>query len=97
MSAFQIPLIARPSQTVTVQLGTLNSRIKVYQKRTGLYLDLHVNNRAVVLGVLCRDRVYLLRGIDPTFQGDLCFVDTQGLDDPVYSGLADRFQLLWNL
>lgn len=97
MSAVQIPLLARPAQTVTVQLGNLNCRITVYQKRTGLYLDLFVNDRGILLGALCRDRVFLLRGIDPAFVGDIFFADTQGLEDPDWTGLAGRFQLLWSM
>lgn len=97
MSTFQIPLVARPAQIETVQLGNQNCRVEVYQKRTGLYLDLYLNDAPILLGALCRDRVFLLRGISSKFSGDLCFVDTQGLDDPAYSGLADRFQLLWIL
>ena len=91
----RIPLVAVPSQVLAVQLGNQSCRIGVFQKSTGLFLNLAVNGRAIASGALCRDRVWLIRDAYLGFTGDLCFADTRGRDDPVYDGLADRFQLLW--
>ena len=90
-----VPLVAVPSQTVSVQLGDQGCRINVYQKRTGLYLDLYADGAAIGTGILCLDRVWLIRDAYLGFTGDLAFVDTQGTSDPDYTGLADRFTLLW--
>ena len=95
MTAYRIPLAAKPSQVTTVQLGSQNCRIKVYQKRTGLFVDIDINNTPIIRGVLCRDRVWLVRRANPIFAGDMAFIDTQGTSDPEYSGLADRFRLVW--
>lgn len=96
MTAFaQIPLQAVPSQILAVQLGQQACLISVYQKRTGLFLDLTINNAPVITGVLCRDRVWIVRNAYLGFVGDLTFADTQGVSDPDYTGLAGRFQLLW--
>lgn len=91
----RIPLVAVPSQTFTTQLGQQSCRISVFQKSTGLYLDLVVGNKPIALGVLCRDRVWVVRDAYLGFTGDLCFIDTRGTDDPDYTGLADRFELVW--
>ncbi|SPB14885.1 hypothetical protein NOV72_02116 [Caballeronia novacaledonica] len=61
--------------------------LAVYQKRTGLYLDLYVAGKLVMAGVLCRNHVYLVHETYLAFTGDLAFVDTAGSDDPQYSGL----------
>ncbi|WP_311271088.1 phage baseplate plug protein [Sphingobium sp. WCS2017Hpa-17] len=92
-----IPLAALASQIVAISLANQAARVQVYQKRTGLYLDLYLNDEPVVTGVLCRDRVWLIRDAYRGFSGDLCFVDTQGLSDPDYTGLGSRFVLVWGL
>lgn len=95
MSALQIPLSAVPSQELSVRLGQQSCRLRVYQKRTGLYLDLLIDDVLVAAGILCRDRVWMIRTVASGFSGDLAFIDTQGAEDPDYSGLASRFQLVW--
>lgn len=92
-----IPLTALPSQIVAISLANQAARVQAYQKRTGLYLDLFLNDEPVVTGVLCRDRVWLIRDAYRGFTGDLCFVDTQGLNDPEYAGLGSRYVLVWGV
>lgn len=95
ISVVQILLSSLPAQSLYVQLGNQTCRLKVYQKMTGLYLDLDVDNVRVVSGALCRDRVWIVRDGYLGFTGDLAFVDGQGTSDPDYTGLADRYALLW--
>lgn len=90
-----IPLAAVPSQTLSVLLASQNCQIKVYQKTTGVYIDLYVNNVPVVTGVICRNAVQVVRQAYLGFGGDLAFLDTQGSDDPTYTGLGARFQLVY--
>lgn len=92
-----IPLAATPAQSLTVQLAGQNCKINVYEKTTGVYLDLLVNNAPVVTCVLCLDRVRMIRETYMGFVGDLTFVDTQGTSDPTNSGFgnAPRFLLVY--
>lgn len=90
-----IPLQAVPSQTLSVMLGGQNCQIEVYQKTTGVYLDLYINNAPIITTVLCRDRVRLIRQPYFGFIGDLTFADTQGANDPDYTGLGGRFELVY--
>lgn len=90
-----IPLQAVPSQTLDTQLANQNCTINVYQKTSGLFLDLYINNVTVRTATICRDRVKLIRDEYLGFAGDLAFVDTQGLDDPDYTGLGGRFVLMY--
>lgn len=91
----QIPLRAMPAQTCSVLLGGQNCQISVYQKSTGLFLDLMVNHQPLAMAILCHDRVRLIREAYSGFAGDLAFVDAQGREDPFYTGLGGRFQLMY--
>jgi hypothetical protein len=88
-----IPLKATPSQTLSVTLGGQLCKIAVYQKSTGLFMDLSVNGVALFTAQICRDRVAMLRKPYLQFTGELFFKDTQGASDPVFSGLGSRFIL----
>ena len=88
-----IPLAAVASQRLSVNLAQQNCGLNVYQKSTGLFLDLYVAGNLVISGVLCRDRVYLAREAYLGFTGDLAFIDSEGRDDPQYTGLGTRWQL----
>ena len=90
-----IPLQAVASQTLSVVLAGQNCTINVYQKSTGLFLDLYIDDAPIVTTVLCHDRVRLVRSVYLGFVGDLCFYDTQGSSDPYYTGLGGRYQLMY--
>ena len=90
-----IPLKAIPSQQFAITLGGQDYTINVYQKNTGLFLDLYVGNSSIILSQICLDRVKLVRYAYLGFIGDLSFMDTQGVDDPYYTGIGDRYQLMY--
>lgn len=89
----EIPLQAVPSQRLSVVLAAQNCQIAVYQKSTGMYLDLAINDMSIVSTRLCRDRVRLVRQEYLGFVGDLVLMDTQGREDPRYEGLGVRWRL----
>lgn len=95
-----VPLAPIPSNQVNITLDGQPCQINVYQKYTGLYLDLFLNGVAISTTVRClnqstliADRQYL------GFVGDLMFWDTQGDTDPAYTGLGPegtgRYQLIY--
>jgi hypothetical protein len=88
-----VPLQAVPSQTLSVILASQNCRINVYQKSTGLFLDLFVNDVALMTTVLCRGRLSMTSKASMGFVGDLFFKDLLGAADPDYTGLGTRFLL----
>ena len=88
-----VPTLAVPSQTITVTLGNQPCSIAVYQKSTGLFLDLAVNSVPIISGVLCLHTVLIVRDAYFGFTGDLAFLDQQGADDPHYTGLGSRWVL----
>lgn len=90
-----IPLIAEPSQKLSVLLDGQNCQISIDQKGDFMYLSLAVNNGSVINSVICRDRIKMVPYAYLPFVGNLAFIDTQGTDDPNYSGLGDRFKLVY--
>lgn len=90
-----IPTTAVPAQTFGVSLGGQDCRLTVYQKSTGLFLDLTVSGAVIMTGVICRDRTRLVRQPYLGFIGDLAFFDTLGKTDPVSTGLGAQYQLIY--
>ncbi len=90
-----IPVQAVKSQTLQVILAGQKCSINLYQKYTGLYLDLYVNFQPVICGVICQNLNPIVRSVYLGFTGDLAFIDSQGADDPDYAGLGTRYYLAY--
>lgn len=90
-----IPLASVANQTIAVPVAAQNCRVSVYQKTTGLYMDVLVDDQPIILGVICQDRNRIVRDVYLGFIGDFVFYDTQGNKDPVYTGLGARYRLLY--
>jgi len=86
-----IPTAAVASQTFNVVLGAQSCTINLYQKSGLMFCDLLVSAETVMSGVICRDRVRLVRQKYLGFTGDLVFIDQQGASDPIYTGLGTQF------
>lgn len=82
-----------PSQSFDIQLGGQNCTINLYQKTTGMFLDLFVDGKVIIQTRIVRDRVKLVRLDYLGFIGDLAMMDNQGTSDPSYDGLGSRFVL----
>lgn len=94
--AFQvIPITAVPSQNFTILLGTQNCALNIYQLSTGLYCDIVVDQNTIVTAMICLNLVGLVREAYLGFSGQLFFYDTEGTDNPYYTGLGSRFQLVY--
>lgn len=90
-----ITLQPTPAQAFTVNLDGQRCYIELYQKSTGLFMDLTVNGYPVLSGQLCLRNVRLVRLAYLGFSGDLVFVDTLGDQDPTYDGLGARYALIY--
>jgi hypothetical protein len=90
-----VPLATKPAQRLRTTLSHLACTINLYQKPQGLFLDLLVDDVLMLGGVLCLDRVLIVRDLYFGFIGDLAFVDTQARDDPDFTGLGTRWLLFY--
>lgn len=92
----RVPLQAVPNQTLAISLARQAVQIAVRQNGEAMYFDLRFNGAPVTLTRICRDRARLLTGAHyHGFAGDFAFVDTQGREDPNYTGLGARWQLYY--
>lgn len=90
-----VPLDPVPSQTVTVALDGQDCSIRVYQKYSGLFLDLYVAGSLIIGGVICQDANRIVRDAYLGFDGDLAFFDNTGSGDPEYTGVGSRYLLVY--
>lgn len=90
-----VPLQPIPAQTVNVNLANQNTQIEVYQTDFGMFMDVAVNNSPIINSVLCENLNRIVRDAYLGFAGDFCFIDNQGSEDPVYTGLGSRFSLAY--
>jgi len=91
-----IPIQPEASQTLQTQVGAQNVVINLYYKNgQGLFCDFISNGTVLVTGVIARDVVPLISADYLGFAGNFMFVDTQGANDPDYSDLGTRYQLVY--
>lgn len=91
----QIPLRPIPAQTVKAVLSGQNCQIAVSQKAQGVFVDISADGVAVAASTIARDAVPLVSREYAGFLGNLLFVDTQGDNDPEYTGFGSRYSLVY--
>jgi hypothetical protein len=90
-----VPLQPIPNQTLSIGLGGQSCTINVYQQAYGLYFDLYIGTNPIVLGIIGLNYNLIIRNAYFGFSGDFAFFDSQGDDDPVYTGLTSRWFLAY--
>ena len=95
MAIQTIPLRPVAAQEFNVVLNKQPCALKLYQKSAGLFMDVALSGVSIIIGALCRDRSRIVRGAYLGLAGDMYFVDTEGTQDPYYTGLGSRFVLMY--
>lgn len=95
-----VPLQPVPNQTLQIVLANQSCQINVYQAPAGIFMDVLVNDEAIISGVICQNLNRIVRSLYLGFSGDFVFQDLQpdpvlGPQDPFSSGLGSRFQLVY--
>lgn len=90
-----VPTQAIANQSFQVQLGNQACTLNVYQLTYGLFMDVYVNGTLIIGGVICQNLNRIVRSLYLGFAGDLVWLDIQGSDDPVFTGLGSRFVLVY--
>ncbi len=90
-----LPVKKEPNQRFSVILDNQNCTIEIFQRFDHLYLNLFVDDVAVVQGVLCHNNLGITAVDTLAFRGMLYFTDVQGDSDPQYEGLGTRYYLIF--
>ena len=95
-----VPLAQVPNQSRLVSLNSQNCQFNVYQKSTGLFMDILLETNGVMApilsGVLCRNQCPMVMTSYLGFVGELMWVDCYVTNaDPVYTGFGQQFQLVY--
>jgi len=77
-----VPLQAVPNQAFRVQLNNQQCQF-------------NIDNSPMVMGVICQRANRIVRDAYLGFLGDLMWIDTQGTNDPEYSGIGSRYVLAY--
>ncbi len=94
-----LTLAAVPSQqlsaTLSGQAVTLNVYARGAQGYENVYMDVYSNGALVLAGVICQNGNTIIRNAYFGFIGDFVIWDTEGSDDPQYTGLGTRWILVY--
>lgn len=90
-----VPTQPVPNQSFSVTLDGQQINIVLSQTDYGLFITILLANVPLITGTLCLNEEFLIQETYLGFSGEMMFVDTQGTDDPVYTGLGTRFQLAY--
>lgn len=90
-----VPTRPVPNQTFHVLLGGQDCTLNIYQRTTGLFMDVLVGGVQIIGGVVCQNLNRIVRSLYLGFIGDLAWVDLQGNLDPNFTGLGFRWFLVY--
>ncbi|CAK7192661.1 hypothetical protein COMNV_00866 [Commensalibacter sp. Nvir] len=91
-----IPLNPLDAQVFSLHLSEDSYRFRLVDRGdVGMMLDVYKNENEGIMGILCLDRVRLIRSAYKRFPGELMFADQQGTMNPYYLGLNQRFLLYY--
>lgn len=92
-----IPVQATGNQVLNVQLNGQAVTLNIYQKISGLYMDVVCASMidGGLYGVLCQNLNLIVRNLYLGFLGDFSWLDNQGTNDPNQTGLGVRYSLLY--
>lgn len=93
---YYIPLRPVPSQKVLVNIGGKMVTILIRQLAGRQYFSMSADGVVYVESSLMVDRVPLIRARYLGFGGDFMSVDTQGTDNPSFTGWGSRYFLLYD-
>lgn len=97
MASGVIPLQATANQTLNVIINNRFLRLDVYQRSTGVFLNVWLSDSLVVSGAVCQNQKNIIHADYLGLGVELFFFDMQGSSDPDYTGLGSRYILLYTV
>ena len=90
-----IPIDKQPNQKFNIRLEDKDVELEFITRGLFMYANIMVQKEPLINGVICLNGVNLNQYPNTKLKGKIYFKDTQGEDDPVYSGLNDRWILIY--
>lgn len=90
-----VPAQAIPNQQLAVGLNGQAVQLNIYQFSVGLFMDVYVGGTLVIAGVICQNLNRIVRSAYLGVVGDFAWLDTQGTEDPNFTGIGTRWLLLY--
>lgn len=86
---------AIPNQQLQCQLAGQIVTLTIIQQNFGMFMTVEVGGDTIIAGVICLNLNRIVRDAYLGFLGDFIWYDSQGEDDPIYTGIGTRFQLIY--
>ena len=90
-----VPTEKLPNQTLWIDLDGQSCEIHLYERFGFMFFDLKVEDDVIIQGQICLNNTNLIQYKHLKFNGQLKFVDTQGNNDPYYTGFNERYALTY--
>jgi hypothetical protein len=91
----QITTSPLPAQEFRCVLDYQYCVISLYQKAKRLYMDLTSGDKPICRGAICQHGTDVVQSVNPEFRGTLHFYDFEGRSAPDWTGLDDRWVLIY--
>lgn len=88
-------IYAKNIRVPIVPSGGIPTIPPVYEEINPIFIDVYLNDVLIVGGVICNNNTKIIRNAYLGVSGDFAFQDTQGSDDPQYTGLGSRWLLIY--
>lgn len=95
MSIKIIPLDVISDQTFVIDLNGQDCQIHLYLRFRNMYMDFMKDDEILFQGKICLNDVDLITSKTWGFDGQVKFIDTQGSEDPYYTGFGERWFLVY--
>ncbi|MGV7078500.1 phage baseplate plug family protein [Testudinibacter sp. P80/BLE/0925] len=96
MMIYEIPLQPIPAQRLSCSLGGQNLDISLTTRlHNQVYISIFADSKPVVINRLCLNLAPIIGTDYLPINGNLVFADSQGHNDPEWSGLGSRYKLYW--
>jgi Domain of unknown function (DUF6983) len=90
-----VPTQPIANQTLQVQLNGQACTLTIFQSNYAMFMTVAIGTALIVSNVPCQNLNRIIRDLYLGFSGDFVFLDTKGTSNPVYTGLGNRWLLIY--
>lgn len=95
MAKYIISIDKLPNQSFDVEIDDKRCHFEFITKAFFMYVNISIDEVEKLNGIMCLNKVDMIKYKDAGLEGKLYFEDTQGNLDPIYYGLGSRWILIY--